>query len=282
MAVGTIAERYLTPQARQAVDGILNGERLGDHRIANWPDFIRGNREYERLYPHNNLWHYIDVDVATPQADFTLPANGEDVVDQVARWQNVLGQRDASAVQRRDALRFLDHFVGDLHQPLHCALRNEDRGGNLLPIHSFRGEHFTLSGENEREHALNLHKVWDECLVAEAVNGGSFGDFVNGLEKDITPDRVAAWQKGTPKDWAWDTHTLAVTHAYRFADGTALPHVADGKEIDLTESNYIAGNVPIVREQLEKAAVRLARLINEALGGAAGGPVAAVHGTGTQ
>ncbi len=263
MTVGSIAEQFLTPKAKEEVGQILNGEHLGDLRVAGWADYIRGHRDFKRIYPNNKKWHYADIDITA--TNLVLPADKNDVVDQVIVWQKVLAQTNAEPQKRRDALRFLVHFTGDMHQPLHLSFRDEDRGGNLLPIHSFEGGFYVINQEIDPELQLNLHATWDECLVLEAINWAEQAAFVQNLIKDIQPGQVSEWEKGTVKDWAWQTHQLSPTHVYRFTDGTPLPEAAEGKDIDLTETNYITANVPIVRMQLERAGVRLATLINRAL-----------------
>jgi hypothetical protein len=265
IAVGGIAERYLAPEARKDVRRILGSDHLYYNRIANWPDFIRGNKDYDRLFPGNHDWHYVDIDINTPEVGFALPTNGNDVADQIVHWQAELAQRTNTVERRRDAIRFLVHFVADIHQPLHCAFRDGDRGGNLLPIHSFRGAHISLDEEMARERTLNLHKVWDDYLLQEAMDGIAEEGFADSLMAGIRPEDEAAWRSGTPKQWAWESHELAVTRAYRFTDGSPLPAAADGRTINLTDANYISANAPLVREQLRKAGVRLAWLINEAL-----------------
>jgi hypothetical protein len=266
MAVGLIAQHYLTTSARQRAIQLLQGDHLGDHRVANWADFIRGNKGYDQTYPGNHQWHYVDIDVKTAATNFSLPADGNDVADQILFWQRALVNKTNSVERRRDALRFLVHFVADVHQPLHCAMRDDDRGGNLLPIHSFHGMRYTIDPDMAREHALNLHKTWDEYLVNESMDDPSAVNFTWKLLKGISEEQAAAWRSGDPKTWAWESHELAVSNAYCYSDGSPLPEASDGKLIDLTEQNYIAANVPIVCQQLQKAGVRLAMLVNEALG----------------
>ena len=265
MAIGLIAEHYLTPSARQEVRAILHGKRLSDREVASWADEIRGNKAYEQLYPGNAKWHYVNFDVATPSSDLHLPKEGHDVVDQVTFWQQELADRDCPEPQRLDGLRFLEHFVGDLHQPLHCAFRDGDCGGNLVPVHSFRGAHYTVETETAIDRPPNLHSTWDESLVREAMGGASMTSFVARLLADITSDKMNQWNKGDPYQWAVQTHQLAVAKAYRFTDGSAVPKSWKRPGVDLTKDNYIDANLPFVQEQLEKAGVRLAFLINTAL-----------------
>lgn len=269
MTIGLIAEYFLIPLAKQQVQVILQGERLSDNDVANWPDIIRGNKTHEQIYPGNAKWHYVNFDVATPAAELRLPADGNDVVDQVVFWQKELANQDNSEQRRCDALRFLGHFVGDLHQPLHCTFRDEYRGGNLVPVHSFRGEYFTVNAETTIDRLPNLHSTWDESLVYETMGGESVSNFAAQLLKNITADRVSQWDEGDPYQWALQTHGLAVTNAYRFTDGSPIPKTWKRPGIDLTRSNYIDANLPVVREQLQRAGVRLAHLINATLGASA-------------
>lgn len=264
--VGLIAEAMLTPQARQFLQRALPGQGLGDDELANWPDLIRGNPYFDRIYPGNNRWHYIDVDIAAPGPAVPLPADGQDVVDQVLFWQQELAQPRLSWHRRHDALAFLVHFTADMHQPLHCAFRDNDRGGNLLPVRTFRGAYCTVDAAADDTLRPNLHKTWDEYLLCEAMAGLSAEDFAATLAQEISPQQRILWQKGDPRTWAWENHLLAVSRVYRFSDDTPLPDSWQGPGVDLTLENYIHANVRVVREQLQKAGVRLAALINAACG----------------
>lgn len=266
MAVGRIAAHFLTPATQAALQPLLRGERLGDLRVACWPDFIRGNDRMERIYPENHRWHYIDIPLDQSADTFAPSADGLNIVSQLEAWTRVLADPAQPDAKRRDAVRFLVHFAGDVHQPLHCAYRDDDRGGNLVPVHAFRGAQVTHTDETAKDERPNLHRVWDDYLVAEALAGSSVSNFADALSARITPEQVAAWSAGSPRDWAWETHMLAVDRAYRFTDGTPLPSVGPDVKLDLTEANYIAAATPVAVEQLQRAGVRLAHLLNTALG----------------
>lgn len=76
---------------------------------------------------------------------------------------------------RRDALKFLVHFVGDLHQPLHCADRDGDKGGNARLV-MYPGQ----------KRAVNLHSVWDTYLLKDAMKRRRVLDYARTLDKKIT------------------------------------------------------------------------------------------------
>lgn len=261
--VGLIAEQHLTPEARAAVDTILAGEHLGDLRVSCWADFIRGNKQMGRVYPNNNRWHYLDLAVDGTNTELVTSPDGQDVVSQVERWTRELANPEATPELRRDALRFLVHFMGDMHQPLHCGDRGGDRGGNLVPVTSFQGAHFAIDLNSAGEDRPNLHRTWDEYLVYEAMAGRSVTQYAAELSAQLTPEQSAAWSAGTPRTWAWATHQLTISNAYRFADDTPLPLPASGQPLPLTRDNYITARTPLVHEQLQKAGLRLARLLNE-------------------
>lgn len=260
-----IAEHFLTPRSREKVRNVLQEQTLGDYEIASWPDIIRGNREYEALYPQNSRWHYVDLDVYSPREALQLSANGQDIVGQIRFWHRELSRRRLPRDRRLDALRFLVHFVGDVHQPLHCAYRYNDLGGNLIPVHSFRGAHFEIDAATPMDRLPNLHSVWDEYLVYELLNGLEPPILAAQLAEAITPEQRQQWTTGDPWEWALESHELARTRAYRFSDGKDVPFTWSRPGMDLTRENYIDAAVPVVREQLQKAGVRLAHLLNTAL-----------------
>ncbi len=263
--VGEIAERFLTPRARKKVHAILQKKQLSDYEIASWPDIIRGNKEYAVLFPHNSRWHYVDFDAFADLETLRLSEDGQDIVSQVVFWHKELGRSRLPRPKRLDALRFLVHFVADMHQPLHCAYRYNDMGGNMIPVHSFRGAHFAIDAETPMDRLPNLHSTWDEYFVYELMDGTDPADFAAQLAQEITPDQARQWAEPDPLAWALESHNLARSHVYRFTDGTDLPFTWSRPGIDLTRENYIDANVPVVREQLQKAGVRLAHLLNTAL-----------------
>lgn len=265
-AVGLIAKAYLTPDARANVEQALAGEDLGDQRVTSWADYVRGNRRMSALFPENRRWHFIEASVNTTAEQFALAADGHDVASQTVRWQRELADAQASPLTRRNAVRFLAHLVGDLHQPMHCADREGDRGGNLVPVDSFRGHYFSVVADPASNVTPNLHRTWDDYLVFESMSGveADLTTWVQRLQGTITPEQALAWSTGTPKEWAWAAHALAVSNGYRLADGTEVPRPGSGAQLHLEVTNYVATGVRVVEEQLKKAGVRLAYLLNEA------------------
>ena len=270
--IAQLAASRLTPAAKAELKRILGDEyEIGDYEVASWPDIIRGNKAYDALYPNQGRWHYIDFDVQQWYDDsfsLTVSESGEDVVCQIYRWRDDLaepGKLEGEA--RLDALRFLVHLVGDMHQPLHCAFRYGDMGGNMLPVRSFSGENYAFDEDTPMEWgAPNLHSVWDEHLVYELLGRHTVRGMVRILSREITEADEAAWTRsGDVLRWAADSYWIARKQAYRWTDGAKVPFTWARPGMDLTRANYIDSHLPIVREQLKKAGVRLAYLLNQAL-----------------
>ncbi|MGD9781581.1 MAG: S1/P1 nuclease [Kiritimatiellia bacterium] len=266
--VGDVATGLLTPAAKKQVKSILGDRRLGDYEVACWPDEIRGAQEYEKYYPKNGLWHFVDFNVSErydEDFELKLPGDGNDVVTQVGRWQKELAATDNPMPRRRDALKFLVHFTGDMHQPLHCAYRYGDMGGNMIPVRSFKGRHFSFGPDTEMDYSASIHSVWDDSMVRELMAGRTRAAFAKHMRAGIGPEHIRNWSRGAPFNWAVDSYWKARKEAYRWANGENLPFKWSGPGMELTSGNYIDARLPLAQEQLQKAGVRLARLLNEAL-----------------
>ena len=166
------------------------------------------------------------------------------MVAQIEHEENLIGDTSISKPVRSEALRFLIHFIGDLHQPLHCA-DNHDRGGNLVKI-VFRGQQ------------TNLHAVWDTAVV-EAL-GGSEEAVATTLASKIKQSDRESWSQGTVEAWANETWTVARRFVYGSFPGsgaTDAPIVLPG--------SYANDQTAVVALQLERAGVRLAAVLNRRL-----------------
>ena len=265
--VAEISLHYLTPAARTAVDEILGSYKLGDFDVASWPDVIRGNKDFDALYPRNGRWHYIDFDAGLWYDDsfkLEVSQDGDDIVSQILRWRDELKSGKLEGERRLDALRFLVHFVGDVHQPMHCAFRYGDQGGNMLPVNSFTGQHYSFGPESEMDYPPSLHSVWDDALVNELVGGRKTKDAVKALQKEITRDQVRQWMHDDVMQWAVEGYWIARKKAYRMTNGDKVPYKWARPGMDLTRENYVDSHEAIVAEQFQKAGVRLAALLNSA------------------
>jgi hypothetical protein len=161
----------------------------------------------------------------------------------------VLSSDNASQAQKLASLKFLGHWVGDVHQPLHVSFE-DDRGGSSIMVTGICG--------------TNLHSAWDTCLVLRAV-GEDANQTATELMKTITPGKIESWGHSEPMDWANESFTIAeqAQTKYCIRQGASCDQLAGKVTIDAA---YVVTNAPIVREQLQKAGVRLAHLLDAALG----------------
>jgi hypothetical protein len=276
--ISEIAEGYLTPRTRQEIKAILGTRTLADYEVASWPDIIRGDKEYAVKYPDNGRWHFVEFDVTlryNDEFELKLPPDGQDIVTQIRRWRDELAAGKLDAAGRLDGLRFLVHFVGDMHQPMHCAYRYGDMGGNMIPVNSFQGRHYSFGPDTLMDYSPSIHSIWDEALVNELMEGRSSKATARALSKEISESQVAWWSTDDPMIWAVDSYWRARKDAYRWADGTSLPYKWARPGMDLTSANYIEAKLPLVREQMQKGGVRLAHALNRALDPAYTGPAVA-------
>ena len=242
--VARIALAHLTPQARQQVDWLLDGETQDFVEASNWADRVRPDR------PETYNWHFVDVpygiDRYDPARDCPASDRGDCVLAALDRFSRMLADRSASRLDRAEALKFIIHFVGDLHQPLH-AITNNDRGGNDVPV--------DVGGDEPS----NLHAVWDRAIVArrELSNEAYASRLLDELARaPMAPGPV------DPRAWALESHARAEAVVYQypeFVKGT--PPTAP---IRLTEA-YWQRAAAVVDEQLKLGGVRLAAMLNTTL-----------------
>ncbi len=237
-----VAEARLTPDARDAVRSLIGPSKLRD--VATWADDIRRDR------PETAPWHYVDIPLDRadydPARDCVHPRKGDCIIGALERFQRVLADTRHPRAERAEALRFVTHLVGDLHQPMHCA-DNRDRGGNDVDVVFFGEVLNPFSGT-----PWNLHAVWDAGLIER--RGLSVSDYARRLAPRVGRDSVSKIERGAVVDWVLESHRAAVETIYRLPPDRSLG------------DDYADRALPIVDEMLAKAGVRLARLLNDALG----------------
>jgi hypothetical protein len=281
--VALIAEKHLTPEAKELVFSLLSanpidpqvkrycGSALSDPMgdAATWADDIRGERK-------NGPWHYIDIPLGAARGPLGAFCGKEGcVVSAIAEQVAILKDKNASGAKRADALRYVIHFVGDLHQPLHSTT-NADEGGNCVPVKYFR------RAPHERGHGYspNLHSLWDTAILERDSEGADPGEYAETLETTFGGE-IEGWQKAGihVDEWVWESHEFAETSVY----GGLTPKVAIEPDVPVhscTDDNNIGERLlhqhimvgepyqeqgaPVVERRVEQAGVRLAMILNEA------------------
>ncbi len=251
--VAELAQHRLSPEAISALDKIL-GSGVSLASISSWADDWRaaGHNETRR-------WHFVDVDIDAalpydPQIDCKQEAQGDCVVAALERFTAVLADPDVAPIDKRPALMFVTHLVGDLHQPLHCSERKQDEGGNLFFV--------TFDGRKEdRKDAITFHSLWDSVLILERIY--SWGTIVSDIEDSVMPSVDAKrLSEGSYADWANDCHVAGIA-AYNALNET--PYQPHDKDHPLPlNTAYADATVGMMKLQLAKGGIRLAHVLNDA------------------
>jgi hypothetical protein len=236
--IARLAEKHMTPEAKAAVAGLLEpGESLADASM--WADEHRGRLR------HTAPWHYVDVPLDEPRYYRKWSADDTKhgcVVDKINEFRKVVGDKSKPVEERRFALSFLIHCIEDLHQPCHVG-DNHDRGGNDTQVRWF-------------DTGSNMHKVWDSGIIEW--NTRSEDVWLTELAELDTPENRAAWMTRTVEDWA--TESLFLARAAYVIPGTDQ-RIKSGQKLG---KDYYDKHLPVVRLQLCRAGLRLAKILNEA------------------
>jgi hypothetical protein len=241
--IGELAERRLSPETRAQVRALLAGEPEPTlASAATWPDAAREQPEYSWSAP----LHYVRIHDAACRYDAARDcARGACIVAAIPRYARTLADRDLSREQRAEALKFLTHFVGDVHQPLHSGHR-PDKGGNEFQI--------SLRLPGKRPQATHLHAIWDHFLPTRS--GETPIEFATRLEAQMPAPLAATVDLDTePVRWAEASCALSASDGfYPPRPGTLPP-------------DYLDRMRPLVDARLQLAAARLAQLLEDLLGG---------------
>ena len=255
--IGAIADRLLSPAARQVVAQLLAGDldkfgspsgRASLEAVSVWADELQGT---PAARPR---WHYDDAPVCGSAPKGRYCPDGQCNSEQLKRLIGVLADRQAAPRERNEALKWVVHLVGDLHQPLHAA-DNHDRGGNRVAV--------ALAGVRTRGRE-NLHRAWDSDLVQLGLGTRSRQQPPADIPALAGEARslVADAGEGSPDGWAFESNNLARNVAYHYP-GFACDELPAG--IVVLDQGYQYEAEQIVRERLLLAAGRLAALLNRTL-----------------
>ena len=252
-----IADRLLTPAAQAAVLHILQDDRdkfdspsgrTTLEAVSEWADEVRGTAAARPA------WHYDDVPICGTRDKTSYCPGGQCNTEQLKRLIGVLADARTPARERDEALKWVVHLVGDLHQPLHAA-DNGDHGGNLVPV--------ALEGVHTRGRE-NLHRAWDNDLVQLTLHERGRQQPPRDIEALAAEARDLERQvgQGTPDSWARESNNLARNVAYHYPGFACNNPPADIVALD---GSYLEDAELVVRERLLLAGARLAAVLNTAL-----------------
>jgi hypothetical protein len=292
--VALIARAHLTPAAAAAVDQLLKQSPI-DPAVNRFckdrpPDSMADSSTWAddtKNAEKTGIWHYIDIpltvapstaDGRTSLAPWCPPigqsVGGKDragcVTNAIEYEWGILRDATRPAAERATALRYVIHFVGDIHQPLHDS-DTDDHGGNCTAIQFYA-----------EDRPANLHAIWDYKLIQHELNNKkiSLTDLATELDLQYA-DNGKAWaeQKPDPVEWAWEGFALAKSVTY----GDLKPSIPLEKPDPRADCNterdkvaalhisisddYFKQTIPVVNQQLAKAGYRLAALLNQTFSG---------------
>ena len=230
--VGKIAEDHLTPKALAGVHDLLGTESLAD--VSTWADEVRPKAEYKQT----GSWHYINLPLGLSYDEFKSRVENmleSNVYSAVVKQLQLLTDSTVSRDRKVEALKFLVHFVGDLHQPMHVS-RAEDKGGNTIQL-------------NFEDQGTNLHAIWDSKLIDH-----SGMDYQQLAAKYDHPSaaQVRQWQNDPVIKWMWESYEIT---SQLYAEVDTMKSRSIGQA-------YYDEHWAQVTQRLEQGGVRLAGLLN--------------------
>jgi nuclease S1 len=259
--VALVARAYLRPEVRQQIDAMLAADTdpLTPHNMidtAVWADRYRDSSRDRR--DATRLWHFVDIERQQPNLDQAcfmhpglppgVPASkgppSACVVDKIEQFAAELANPATDPIEKLLALKFLIHFLGDMHQPLHAA-DDHDQGGNQ--------EQVSAPGFPPGK----LHHYWDTEFVTRMSSDSN--ELAAELIAEITPSEQVEWSRGRPADWAWEAFALARDHAY------GLLRAPDSSGHYRLSRRYVNQAMADVTLQLSRAGVRLGVILNGVL-----------------
>jgi len=230
--VGKIAERHLTPAAAAAVRELLGSETLAD--VSTWADEVRGKPEYRQTGP----WHYVNLPMGLSFAEFQKSVEGmseENVYSALEKMEKEVVDPATPREKKVEALKFIVHFVGDLHQPMHVS-KAEDKGGNTVQLN------FNGSG-------TNLHAMWDSKLIDRL--GLGYEELALKVDH-ATPAQISQWQRDPMIRWMWESYEVT----------EKLYAEVDAMKSRAIDDKYYEEHIATVEQRLELAGIRLAGVLN--------------------
>ncbi len=255
--VAAIAYANVRPATRVAIRRILATRKTLDtpgcpartiEEASIWADCVKPLKDEKGAYRFGYAysWHYQNVNICEPFDLTPACKDGDCVSTQIDRQRAILANRRASPRERVMALAFLVHFVGDLHQPLHAGDKG-DRGGN-----DAKADYGIYAPER-----MNLHSIWDGLLAERAISTPP------PLVKRYPAGQRRRLGAGTTTDWSREGWTAAHrAYAVAMHGDPCQPTPA---RMTMTDAD-VAALVPLLRDEVVKGGLRLARLLDQALG----------------
>ena len=225
--IAYVAELNLASESKKIIVEEFNIKNLAN--VANWADKVRKRRKHDRP------WHYSNI--KENESTYVVVRDCPDkncVTEKIKEFSSVLKNNKILFHKRKEALKYLVHFVGDIHQPLHLG-NSKDRGGNKIRL-DYLGR------------KVNLHYLWDGGLINWQKE--SLSKYAEHLNNKLIKTEKLEWLDTNVNDWANESRLLALEYAYSFdSEGLSKAYIVRGREI--------------LDQRMVQAGVRLADLLNQ-------------------
>ncbi|XP_042470919.1 endonuclease 1-like isoform X1 [Zingiber officinale] len=250
-----IAQDLLDHEAAETVKHLLPQYANGDlSSLCTWPDQVRHWYKYRWTSP----LHFIDTPDEACTFDYGRDCKEDKcVAGAISNFTSqLLHYREGSSDRRynlTEALLFLSHFMGDIHQPMHVGFTS-DEGGNTIHVRWFR-------------HKSNLHHVWDREIILTALADYYDKDLAafqeelqNNFTNGIWASDISSWGDcddllSCPTKYAKESIDLACKSGYN--------GVSEG---DILADEYFSSRLPIVAKRIAQGGIRLAMVLNRVFG----------------
>ncbi len=259
-----IAMREMSESSRREVNRLI----AMDEEFSNfaescvWADHLRDKARRRGGPDARAHEHYINVARTTTKIRTdTCTLADECLFSALKSDEKILSDRRASDADRLAALKFLGHWIGDIHQPFHVSYA-DDRGGNSI--------------DTKGECSSNLHAAWDQCLVHKRFRVGDAGKIAQKLASGITDEQRRQWTAVPPASWADESYQIVTSPAVKYCvehNGTCR---YSARELELSPHkthkivaigpDYIETYGPVVEVRLQQAGERLANVLDRLLG----------------
>ncbi|HET6893731.1 MAG TPA: S1/P1 nuclease [Pyrinomonadaceae bacterium] len=217
--IAQIASSRLSSRARKGVSDLLQGQSL--EAASTWADLKRSSQTF----------HFVSITFDSKGYDQSSQCPQDNcLIEKIRSYRDIVKDPKETAARRAEALKYILHLVGDLHQPFHCI----DRNGNNVRV--------TFD-----KRPTNLHKVWDMDIIEKAnLTAETYARQID--DNEGVQQKSYNIARGTLVDWALESHGIART-AY-----------VDRGELGDT---YYRDHKEVVERQLYRAGVRLANILND-------------------
>ena len=221
--VGEIAENHLSEKAKRKISSLMGHHNLA--MMSNWADEIKSDPNWK----HANDWHYATI----PNGEKYIPGKHKGkAIEKVKEFSKVLKNKSASKIEKQNALKFLVHLIGDIHQPLHVG-NGKDRGGNSVKVKWF----------NE---PTNLHAVWDTKIIQG--QNLSYTEYANFLLTGAEISLLKKWKKDDLLTYSHESRDYR-ERCYDFKDNNL-------------GYNYVFKHKALLEKRLLQGGLRLAGALN--------------------